>query len=261
MGQIAMNHKSKQLAEIYSDTVAYCASHALLVHPPIKYNYLLPEMDDNEVMLVAIPFNKRPMIIVENVDSFEMATKMKNGKGPVLVLNLASYTTSGGGVVTGALAQEEELYRRSNYHLANDEKFYPIKMSEAIYSPIVHIIKDQQYQLLPIPYVVSCLAVPAIKNPPLQKSRTGKDIFRNHRHYQATKEKINMIFKIAIKHGHTDLVLGALGCGAYRNPPELIAEIFNLAIKKYGHYFERIGFAILSNPGNPNFDIFQKLIN
>ena len=55
--------------------------------------------------------------------------------------------------------------------------------------------------------------------------------------------KIEFIFKMAIQHGHQYLILGALGCGAFNNPPYAVAKLFKQAILKFGRYFKKIGFA------------------
>lgn len=48
----------------------------------------------------------------------------------------------------------------------------------------------------------------------------------NH-HVEPIKNKIRTIFRIGLIHGHDSLVLGALGCGAFRNPPRHVAQLFH----------------------------------
>ena len=74
------------------------------------------------------------------------------------------------------------------------------------------------------------------------------------------QDKIDMIFKVAIKHGHLILVLGALRCGVYKNPNREVAVMFKNSIDKYGHYFKKIGFAVLSGANNDNYEIFRDII-
>ena len=55
----------------------------------------------------------------------------------------------GGGVEHGCIAQEESLFRRSNYHLTLKSEIYPsplypIELDELIYSPNVHIKSETQ---------------------------------------------------------------------------------------------------------------------
>jgi uncharacterized protein (TIGR02452 family) len=54
---------------------------------------------------------------------------------------------------------------------------------------------------------------------------------------------------VAIKHGHTKLVLGAFGCGAFGNPPRQMAELFKkvLAEKEFYGFFSEICFAIIED--------------
>ena len=84
-----------------------------------------------------------------------------------------------------------------------------------------------------------------------------------------SREELQQIFTAQIKNilevaaaNHVDiLVLGAFGCGAFRNPPELVAEAFRelLVDKGYGRFFEKTVFAIKKNNGkNQNLSAFTK---
>jgi uncharacterized protein (TIGR02452 family) len=246
---------------IYQHTIEHCIKSKFPVYKPLRYSYSSDEFEDNNFLAQYISFNEPAKVLLENIDSFDMARKMNISEGRILVLNLASDTSSGGGVKRGAKAQEEDLYRKSNYFEANNQKFYPLATSEVIYSPLVHIIKDSSYKLLQEPYPVSCLAVAAIRNPKLKSLPDDKTIYFEESDAKIMQNKIDMIFKIAIKYGHKDIVLGALGCGVYNNPTEEVAKMFKNSLIKYTLYFKRIGFAILSESTNPNFMIFQNIIN
>lgn len=265
-----MNHKNRSrrthykdsmmitYINIYQDTLDYCSCMNFSVEPPIKYTH--DEFPENFLMNI-LPHDQTAKIIVDNIDSFEMARNM-DSHNRVLVLNLASDIRPGGGVIQGAVAQEEDLFRRSNYHQATNEKLYPLATTQAIYSPIVHIIKDTDYALLQKPCQVSCLAIAAIRNPKLVLDTTGNLCYANDVDVVTMQEKINTIFKIAIKHQHHDLILGALGCGVFNNPPKQVATMFKQAIAKYGCYFKTIGFAILTRKPkeDANFQAFQCLL-
>ena len=67
--------------------------------------------------------------------------------------------------------------------------------------------------------------------------------------------KVRHILQVAKEKGVTHLVLGALGCGAYRNPPEEVAEIFRREIMGYKtrkpfEGVEEISFAIFDEGEN-----------
>ena len=49
--------------------------------------------------------------------------------------------------------------------------------------------------------------------------------------------------------------MGALGCGAFGNSPEEVAELFNDVIQKYHNNFDNIYFAIKSIR-DINYDTF-----
>ena len=265
-----MDHKSSKyhtgnqmmnpLVAIYQHTVNYCRKARFPVPNAVKYNNGQAEFNDENLLSTKQKFPQPAQIIVENIDSFDMARKMADGNSPVLVLNLASNTTGGGGVKNGARAQEEDLFRKSNYHEVTDQRLYRLKDDEVIYSPLVHIIKDSSYKLLEQPVPVACLAVAALRNPKLIVT-DGRNSYARQVDIDIMQHKIDMIFKVAIKHGHQDLVLGALGCGVFNNPPEQVAIMFQNAISKYDLYFRRIGFAVLSKPGDINFTVFSNIFN
>ena len=251
------------LIRVYQHTLKYCENDRFPRIPSTKYNYLDVEFSDDKFLEKYVSLAVPPKIMVENIDSFEMAIKIygstNNDINP-LVLNLASDYKPGGGVGSGAKAQEEDLFRKSNYACVLDKGMYPLKTEEVVYSPSVFIIKDNVYDLLKVPVEVSCLAVAALRNPKITTSNGQEKYFRQI-DAEVMQNKIDMIFKVALRHGNLDLVLGALGCGAFHNPPDDVANMFRKSIEKYGKYFRTIGFAILSKKDNPNYEIFNKIIN
>ncbi len=77
--------------------------------------------------------------------------------------------------------------------------------------------------------------------------------------------KIDTIYKAAIHYGHDSLILGAFGCGAFHNPPEEVAKMFKVQNESYigdqQSCFKRIGFPVLSEQGNPNYDVFKAVLS
>jgi len=70
------------------------------------------------------------------------------------------------------------------------------------------------------------------------------------------------MLRVLGRQNRTHLVLGALGCGAFRNPPRVIARTFRdvLAEEEWGGYFETIIFAILDRPGGPTMEAFREIL-
>lgn len=60
-------------------------------------------------------------------------------------------------------------------------------------------------------------------------------------------ERIRFILSVAANHGEKALVLGAFGCGVFRNNPKDVARMFKhvLVDEGYGTLFDLIVFAIL----------------
>jgi uncharacterized protein (TIGR02452 family) len=218
------------LVDVWHDTLTYFKLKNRKVPLSEKIDILkLP--DPSEVPNTAT-------IDVRNMDSFEMAIDFINHKLNPLVLNMACDQGPGGGVAKGSRAQEEDLFRRSNAHETHPRGWYPLKANEMIYSPEITICKDPDYNRIK-EVKVSMLAVAALRKPRLISNMYTME------QYQIMSNKIDAMFKIAREKKHDSLVLGAFGCGAYDNPPLIVAEMFRLAIKKYGGYFKRIGFAVL----------------
>lgn len=237
---------------VWEDTVNLCVTGKFKDLTPNESVHFVA----NDLRLENILLDKKYVteIKVLNEDTLIVAEILKNsGEQNILVLNLASFRNFGGGVQTGALAQEEELFRRSNYFKTGNS-CYPFKKMESVYTQNVTIIKDKKYKVMCEPFNVAMLAVAAIKNPVLEKNNKLCKW-----DYYVTCENIENIFKIALFYKHDVLVLGAIGCGAYHNPPEEIADIFSKYLKKYDGCFKKIIFAVLSKNDN-NFNIFEEKI-
>lgn len=188
-------------------------------------------------------------------DSIDVA---KNYFNPV-ILNMANYKYPGGGWKKGFYAQEESLFLRTTLSKTLDYSFYPILDVSGIYSKNVLVIRDNNLKELKEKnkYKTSFITVAAL---PCHSHNIDDEIFD-----KMTMKKISLMFKIAIANGHKNIILGAFGCGAYKNPVFRIIYIFNEIIRKYKQYFESIVFAIISKEESEkryfNFDCDEKMDN
>ncbi|KTD53835.1 hypothetical protein Lsan_3499 [Legionella santicrucis] len=57
------------------------------------------------------------------------------------------------------------------------------------------------------------------------------------------------------------VILGAWGCGEFKNDPELVAQIYSEEIEKRADLFDHIVFAILNTNSQDNFTIFAEQLN
>ncbi len=54
-------------------------------------------------------------------------------------------------------------------------------------------------------------------------------------------------------------MLGAFGCGAFKNNPEVVARAYKVALHEFPKVFSKIEFAVYCSPGNStNYDVFKR---
>lgn len=194
-------------------------------------------------------------IEIINDDTIEVAKRYVNDFS-VMALNMASDYKAGGGVRNGAVAQEECLFLKSLYFLTLQHRYYPLDKHDIVYSPDVWVVRDEYYRDLSWDrhYKMSFLAVAGLRHP-----KTKNDGYAIKHDRILMEQKIESIFKVAIEKKHDTLVLGALGCGVFDNPPYTVAQIFKDNIDKYKGYFKNIVFAILERKPYLN-PIFREVI-
>ena len=63
----------------------------------------------------------------------------------------------------------------------------------------------------------------------------------------------------AAAEGAEILVLGAFGCGAFCNDPDVVALAYRVAIEVFPNVFKKIEFAVYCPPGgSANYEAFKK---
>lgn len=217
-----------------------------------------------------IPSHKEETkFIVRNVDCLEEGVRLiREGYNPA-VLNMASRRNPGGGVMMGAGAQEETLFRRTNLfrslyqfteyfinHVWYKKHITPVRTGEryplnrdfgGVYTPGALLFREDEqhgYKLMAAPERLSFIAVAGINRPDLKDATHLADSM-----IEGTKNKMRTILRIGLRHGHDSLVLGALGCGAFCNPPSHIAQLFHEVFEEpeFKNKFKLVSFAILDD--------------
>merc|ERR1712083_1157250 len=79
---------------------------------------------------------------------------------------------------------------------------------------------------------------------------------------QTVRLRMRSVLHAAKMSGFPNLVLGAWGCGAFGNPPHLVAPLFReqLESPEFRGAFEKIIFAVVDPRGDGNFKPFLKEI-
>ncbi len=219
---------------IWNDTVNFCNNNLNKSNKSIKYDFTQPEIKKI--------YNKTYIEVI-NVDCIKCGIALKQKNYNPVILNLADDRFPGGHVQIGTNAQEESIFRRSNYYqtLNHETGFYPLKDSQLIYSPNVTVIKNENGNYLDKFYELAFIACPGIHNPELIDDRL------NDKDVEILKNKIKNILNISYIYKHDIPILGAIGCGAWKCPPKHVAEIFKDVLNEYDGVFKHIVFAILDD--------------
>lgn len=201
----------------------------------------------------------------------------------IAVLNFASATNPGGGVENGSSAQEESLCRCSTlyptldqewlwqkYYLKNRKAHDNLHTDACIYSPGVIICKtDDAYpermeekDWVTVD-VITC-AAPNLRHRPgnIHNPEYGApEIISPEELYRLHLQRAKHILHVAAVNDADALVLGAFGCGAFRNDPQVVAKAYADALTEYKGYFRYIEFAVYCQPREiGNYDAFKRAL-
>ncbi|NDV93916.1 TIGR02452 family protein [Dysgonomonas sp. 521] len=209
-------------------------------------------------------------ITVKNCTAMEAAEELLSIGGKTGCLNFASAKNPGGGFLGGAQAQEESLARASalyptqmkyfkelyEYNRAQNTYLYSDYM---IYSPDVLFFKDDRDELLAKPYVLDILTSPAVNIGAMEQNNRPDEKAKAKQVMMSRIDKLLSVFVLA---GVDNLILGAWGCGVFRNQPEDVARYFAhylLNDGKYAKCFKNIIFAVFdSSKKQENINAFQQ---
>ena len=224
-------------------------------------------------------FERPAARVVSARRSFEAARPYARSGKKVCVLNFASAVSPGGGVTTGAQAQEESLCRVSTLYPAlshesarafYDRHWQMIRAKtmkrenrdDCIYTPGVVVVRDDagDEPLLKKDMrfsvdVITCAA------PDLRMTEDGSRYAPGRAELLALLAgRWRRILAVAAANGAQVLVLGAFGCGVFANPPEVTAAAFEQAAEGVDRCFETIEFPIFTaNADSPLLRAFSGL--
>lgn len=222
-------------------------------------------------------------INVSRMKTFEavFALKKDDSKSRIGVHNFASATNPGGGVTHGSSAQEECLCRCSTlYNVLNRpmlyHRFYEFHRNRhdahytdaCIFTPGILIIKTDE----DIPQrldedkwenvdVLTCAAPNLRVNPsiPYNASSGNRIMLTKDELLNLHIKRARHMLAIAAAHGDDTLVLGAFGCGAFRNDPKIVAKAYKKVLEEFYDRFHHIEFAVYCGTSNTeNYDAFVK---
>ncbi len=193
------------------------------------------------------------VISVTDESALSAARRLTGARQKVAVLNFANAVNPGGAVLYGGDGREERLCRCTNLYpcLTKPEIFadfydYNNQMDcyysdRIIYTENVTVFKTD----LPVCastknwFMADVISCPA-------PNLNGVDKMDERRLERLLAGRIQNILAVAEAHAVSCLVLGDFGCGAFMNPPELVARAFEEQLNRgmYKNTFREIVFAI-----------------
>jgi uncharacterized protein (TIGR02452 family) len=207
-------------------------------------------------------------IVTKNCSTIEAIAGEKNGK--ICVLNFASAKNPGGGFLGGASAQEESLARSSNLYETQikDKAMYDFNRNQSsflysdymIYSPNVLFWNDDSGNYFEKPLVADIITATAPNKGAMLQHNRKEEIAQIE---DTLKKRMDKVLAIALKQKSDTLILGAWGCGVFRNEPKDVAQLFkNIIAEKYAGAFKKIVFAIFNNSEKKSsFKYFEDVFN
>ena len=190
---------------------------------------------------------------VRNETTFQALARLAASDGGHLAcLNFASAKNPGGGFLNGSLAQEEALacasglypclLKAPEYYERNRANRSALYLDLAIFSPLVPFFRDDTGALIEKPIFASVITAPAPNAGAIAQNEPV-----NLRQVEPTmRRRAELVLEIARAHQVDQLVLGAWGCGVFRNDPKTVAGIFAALLKpagKFANVFGEVVFA------------------
>jgi uncharacterized protein (TIGR02452 family) len=202
--------------------------------------------------------NKIPLIEFQKATTQEAINSIKDVPSKKCALNFASYKYPGGGFINGSMAQEESLCHDSTlYNVISADKFaldYDFNRNHlndgmysnwSIYSPDIVFERNNR--------TVKCdvITCPA---PNMSKVINSNFVDHDNKYYNILYNRIKFVLDVCNDQGAKVLILGAFGCGVFKNSPSTVGSIFARLLKDDKYNFDKVIFAI---PDEPNYTQFK----
>jgi len=185
------------------------------------------------------------------------------------VLNFANAFVPGGGYVQGCSAQEENIFRRTDLHFSIDRSQtnssgskYTKQMSRLIgakgpnprvymnfddnkHNVVIRGPESKQYEFLAENEIFPFVELRAAARDLRRVHNIDRNLF-----IEDCRRRIRAQLLTLRDNCVRNVVLGAFGCGAFKNPPSDVARIYVEEISLMRADFDIIAFAIIMNPDN-----------
>lgn len=248
--QLGRNHGLvKENKKVVADGGGHCekSGEDVVVPKPPETERIVPPCESERME----PRFEKTVVTVALMDTLSGALAMGSESA---ALNFANAFSHGGGYKRGAQAQEEDLCRLLPQLIHSLEYVqYPIKEDDGeclVTKGLAAVREVGSYKLCRSQGSVNMLTAAM---PCGSHGRPGSQMW-----YDTVRIRVRGVLHAAKISGFTKLVLGAWGCGAFGNPPDLVAQIFReqLCSPEFRGAFDEILFAIVDPRGDGNYQPF-----
>lgn len=238
------------------------------------HTYIFKENDYPEYSSSETAFAEISVVNEKTIIS-AIKNRRKYSDYKIALLNFANPIKPGGAVESGFMGQEEELCRCSTlYKVLNDKsvcgEYYDyhernksnISTDSLIYSEDIIIVKSDEKEPIRMDseeYIkvdVITMAAPYCGN------EDRNDKIDDATLYELHVKRARHMMAVAAYKGVDVLILGAFGCGAFKNNPTVVAKAYGRVTKEFSKCFKCIEYAVYSqSKDNNNYEIFEMEIN
>ena len=252
----------KKCAIIFKDTYDKCEKYTPLresIEQSIEATKFYLEgnkfdLNDREIKSKEYNIIITPDRTLEAVQKYYIS---KDKKEKIGVLNFASSKNPGGGVWSGARSQEESLCRASTLYPCLNTEF----LKDNYYSYHIEKKSVASDRIIYVPNILVFKSDNNVFSEMLdEKDWYNIDVITCAAHNQKTYKvdyeqlkkinynKLKAIIECAVENNVDNLILGAFGCGAFGNSPQLVSKTFKkiLIDEEYYKYFKNVHFAIFT---------------
>lgn len=201
-----------------------------------------------------------PNIEIDDIDTVSAVLKFTSGK--TAVLNFASYKNPGGMFIAGSRAQEECLchesflynvlrrFRDTYYKKNSKNSNRSLYRDRALYTPNIIFMRNNREVYCD---VINCAS-------PNKGAAQDYHSVTDSENYKALESRIKFVLEIAQNQDVETLILGAFGCGVFKQDPKEVSDLFMRYLTTGMYTFKKVIFAIPKD-NRKNYNIFRKTIS
>lgn len=249
----------------YLDSHGRTISIKEAVQQSVESSHLLLRADLESLLVSRKRQRSSYDITVARNSTLQCLIEVHSDAKKIALLNFASAKNPGGGFMGGSQAQEESLARSSSLYpaLTRNKQFYDTNRAATdtfyrdnlIYSPQVVFFKNDEGLCLDHFIKADVITAPAVNKGALQfiNREVQKEID------DTMKRRMRYVLAVSEKNDVDLLILGAWGCGVFKNDPQDIANNFCSVLKEEPKFdIPKLVFAILDRDGKA-FNAFEPL--